>query len=69
MRRWIMVLAVMIAGTMSMPAFASELDELKATILQLQKRIEQLQKRRNPPSRSWPAPRRALSLYPERIRR
>ena len=43
MRRWIFVLAVMIAGTMSMPAFGSELDELKATVLQLQKRIEQLE--------------------------
>ncbi|MCX5818700.1 MAG: DcaP family trimeric outer membrane transporter [Deltaproteobacteria bacterium] len=43
MRRWIFVLALMIAGTMSMPAFGSELDELKATVLQLQKRIEQLE--------------------------
>jgi outer membrane murein-binding lipoprotein Lpp len=43
MRRWIMVLAVMIAGTMSMPAFASELDELKAAVRQLQQRIEQLE--------------------------
>lgn len=43
MRRRIFVLALMIAGTMSMPAFASELDELKAMVLQLQKRIEQLE--------------------------
>ena len=43
MRRWIFLLAVMIAGAMSLPAFAGELDELKATVLQLQKRIEQLE--------------------------
>ncbi|MFZ4437107.1 MAG: DcaP family trimeric outer membrane transporter [Syntrophales bacterium] len=43
MRRWVFALAVMIAGAMSMPAFAGELDELKATLLQLQKRIEQLE--------------------------
>jgi hypothetical protein len=34
----------MIAGAMSMPAFAGELDELKAMVLQLQQRIEQLEK-------------------------
>jgi len=43
MRRWVFALALMIAGTMSMPAFASELDELKTMVLQLQKRIEQLE--------------------------
>jgi hypothetical protein len=43
MRRWLFALALMIAGTMSIPAFGSELDELKAMVLQLQKRIEQLE--------------------------
>jgi hypothetical protein len=44
MRYRTFLLALMIAGAMSMPAFASELDELKAMVLQLQKRIEQLEK-------------------------
>jgi hypothetical protein len=39
MRRWILLLAVMILGAMSMPAFASELEELKAAVRQLQQRI------------------------------
>ncbi len=45
MRRWVMVmvLTAMIAGTMSIPAFGSELDELKAAVRQLQQRIEQLE--------------------------
>ncbi len=43
MRGKIFVLALMIVGTMSLSAFGSELDELKATVLQLQKRIEQLE--------------------------
>jgi hypothetical protein len=44
MRYRIFLLALMIAGAMSMPAFAGELDELKAMVLQLQQRIEQLEK-------------------------
>jgi hypothetical protein len=43
MRRKIFVLAFMIAGMMSVPAFGSELDELKAVVRQLQQRIEQLE--------------------------
>jgi hypothetical protein len=43
MRRWIFVLALMIVGTIRVPAFGSEIDELKAMVLQLQKRIEQLE--------------------------
>jgi hypothetical protein len=43
MRQRIFALALIIAGAMSMPAFAGELDELKAVVLQLQKRIEQLE--------------------------
>ena len=43
MRRRIFVLALMIVVAMSMPAFASELDELKAVVRQLQQRIEQLE--------------------------
>ena len=44
MRYRIFSLALIIAGAMSMPAFAGELDELKAMVLQLQQRIEQLEK-------------------------
>jgi hypothetical protein len=44
MRYRIFLLALIIAGAMSMPAFAGELDELKAMVLQLQQRIEQLEK-------------------------
>jgi len=43
MRRWIFVLALMTLGTLSVPAFGSELDELKAVVRQLQQRIEQLE--------------------------
>jgi hypothetical protein len=45
MRRWIFVLTLVIMAAMSIPAFAGELEELKATVLQLQKRIEQLENR------------------------
>jgi hypothetical protein len=41
MRRWILLLAVMILGAMSIPAFGSELEELKAAVRQLQLRIDQ----------------------------
>ena len=44
MRYRIFLLALMMAGAMSTPAFGSELDELKAMVLQLQQRIEQLEK-------------------------
>lgn len=43
MWRRIFLLMLMIAGTIVMPAFGSELDELKATLQQLQQRIEQLE--------------------------
>lgn len=45
MRRFIFVLVVLIVGTMGMPAFGSELEELKAVVRQLQQRIEQLENR------------------------
>jgi hypothetical protein len=61
MRRWILFLAVMILGAMSMPAFGSELDELKAAVRQLQLRIEQLENQQKvqaaakPPQAAEPA--------------
>jgi hypothetical protein len=45
MRRWVIVLAFMILGTASFPAYGSELDDLKAAVRLLQQRIEELEKR------------------------
>lgn len=54
MRRSIMVFAVILAAAISVPAFAGELDELKAMVLQLQKRIEQLEKQQKEQSAKLP---------------
>jgi len=43
MRRQIIMFVLMMTVTMSIPAFGSELDELKAAVRQLQQRIEQLE--------------------------
>jgi hypothetical protein len=45
MRRFIILIAFIIATTVSMPAFAGELEELKVMVRQLQQRIEQLEKK------------------------